>query len=125
MKTVLVVEEDDNQRLLYEWEFCDDGFRVVTAASLDEAMCKMTHKCPDCIVTCLCLRCQNPTAKLCRFLKNVQDIPVIVNTVFSDGGGQEVQARIDDYVIKSSDVEKLKQRVRVVLDRHNQPPLAY
>ena len=116
MRTILVVEEQEHQRLLYEWELADEGYRVVTVANVDEATEKMAKAPPDCIVLGIGRRCRDAPGNLRRFLESDRDIPVVVHTAFSDCGGEAVRLLTDDCVIKSSDVEELKRQVRAVLE---------
>ena len=50
MKSVLVVEDDKNQRLLYEQELGFEGYEVTTAADGMEALEKAREIYPDIIV---------------------------------------------------------------------------
>ena len=116
MKTVLVVEEEAHQRLLYTWELGDEGYRVVTAVDIDEAVVKIGNEPPDCIVLGVNPgHRENPTM-IQNFLESGRGIPVIVNTTHRDCGGEAIWSLVDDCVVKSSDIEKLKQHVQMMLD---------
>ena len=112
MKTVLVVEEEAHQRVLYTWELGDEGYRVLTAVDIDEAVLKMGNEAPDCIVLGVNPGHQDDPTRIQSFLEGVRNIPVVVNTTYRDCGDKAVRFFSDDCVVKSSDVEKLKQHVR-------------
>ena len=67
MKTILVVEDDPHQRLLYEWELGDAGHRVVTVESIDDAAQKADAEPPDCIVLDVNWRDRDDPAKFQSF----------------------------------------------------------
>ncbi len=50
MSTVLIVEDDPNLRLLYEDEFADEGYRVISASSGEEALDLAGRKRVDAVV---------------------------------------------------------------------------
>ena len=115
MKTVLVVQNDPYQRLLYEWELGDDGYRVVTVAGVDDAVQKAYEEMPDCIVLDVNWRDRDDPTRIQSFRQRNRGIPFVVNSCFNDCGGEEFRSLADDCVIKSSDVEELKQHVRAAL----------
>ena len=50
MTTILLVEDDKNQRLLYEQELKHDGYDVVTASDGKEALEKVQKQLPDIVI---------------------------------------------------------------------------
>lgn len=116
VKTILVVESDQHQRLLYQMELEEDGYRVVTAAGLDKAAEKIEEESPDGIVLGIDLRNQGDPA-VQGFLKRGWGIPVVVNTALGDCEGKAIRWLVDDCVIKSSNVEELKEKVRQALEK--------
>ena len=116
MKKVLIVEGDPHQRLLYEWELGDNGHRVVTVASVDDALQKVEEESPDCIVLDVNWRDREDPTRIQSFLQSNRDIPLVVNTCLNDCGGEVFRSLADDCVIKSSDVEELKQHVQAALE---------
>ena len=48
---VLIVEDDENQRALYEEELADEGYEIITAADGREALQIVKENRPDLVVT--------------------------------------------------------------------------
>ena len=50
MTTILLVEDDKNQRLLYEQELRHEGYEVVAASNGKEALEEVQEKLPDIVI---------------------------------------------------------------------------
>ena len=50
MTTILLVEDNKNQRLLYEQELRIEGYEIVTATNGKEALEKVREQAPDIII---------------------------------------------------------------------------
>lgn len=116
MKTVLIVEADENQRLLYRWELEDAGYRVIAVADADEADRVVLRQAVDCIVLGVGLRCRTVPERAEGLLRRERTAPVVINTAFGDCGGASLASLADDCVVKSSDPGQLRQHIQALTD---------
>ena len=113
MITVLVVDDNKNQRLLYEQELWEEGYRVLLAEDGLQAIEKLHAHIPDVIVIEIGGRVVG--VDILRYLQKYRGgIPVIANTARVDFHGL-VAGLVDAHVIKSSDLNPLKMHIRKLL----------
>lgn len=114
MATVLVVDSNRNQRLLYEQELGEEGYRVVLAEDGCQAVAKLDVHTPDVAIVevwCRKLGGLNLLECLQRYRRNT---PIIVNTTRVDYRDL-VAGLVDAYVVKSSNLHSLKMAIRELL----------
>jgi CheY-like chemotaxis protein len=114
--SVLVVENNSLQRLLYEEELEDEGYQVWLAADGREALHIVHERHPDLVILDLHLpEVDGPTV-----LRHLRDrdptLPVII---YSAGGSYRDPPgpwRAHEYLVKSSDLRPLKAAIQRVLN---------
>ena len=115
MSKLLVVDDDTNQRMLYEQELTDDGYEVVLADSGREALkCLDAHK-PDLVILDISMPGMDGIEALGKILAKDKTMPVILNTAYSTYKDNFMTWSADAYVVKSSDLTELKDKVKEVL----------
>lgn len=114
--TVLVVEDDANQRALYEEELRDEGYRVLTAGDGREALTIAGQDCPDLIVMDVNMPVMDGLDTLSAMLEVDRRVPVIINTAYASYRESFASWSADAYIVKSSDLTELKQTVKRLLD---------
>jgi DNA-binding response OmpR family regulator len=87
VKKILVVEDDESQRLLYHDELVEAGYEVMLAAM----------------------------ETLGRIIREYRDVPVILNTAYSSYRDEFMSWGADAYVVKSADLGELKAKVRQII----------
>ncbi|MFQ5893442.1 MAG: response regulator, partial [Nitrospinota bacterium] len=101
MKRILIVDDEENIRLLYEEELAEEGYEVATAASAEEAMAQIEAKRPD-LVT---LDIRMPGIDGIEFLRLLRerdrDLPVIIVTAYAEYKQDFSVWASDAYVVKS------------------------
>ena len=116
MTTILLVEDDPHQRLLYRLELEDAGFEVVLASSGSDAIGLARQELPHLVVV-------NPNLSDMKFevfirvLQNLsQDLIVVVH---SGDAQQELACRniTDGFVLKSSDLLPLRNKIGSLLKK--------
>lgn len=117
MATVLVVEDDKNQRLLYEKELKDEGYDVVLARDGRDALKKVGSEKVDLVVLDIRMPGIDGIETLGNILSVNKKLPVILNTAYSSYKENFMSWAADRYIIKSSDLTELKQSVKELLDR--------
>jgi CheY-like chemotaxis protein len=115
MTTVLVVEDDKNQRLLYEQELKLEGYEVVTASDGKDALGKIQEQLPDLIIMDINMPKMDGIETMGKILGKNRDIPVIINTAYSNYKDNFMSWAADAYIVKSSDLSELKNTVKEVL----------
>jgi two-component system, response regulator, stage 0 sporulation protein F len=114
--TVLVVEDDNNQRALYEEELGEEGYRVVTAADGREALKVAQSENPDIAVLDINMPVMDGLDTLSQLLEHRAQMPVIINTAYASYKESFTSWSADAYIVKSSDLTELKSTVRRLLE---------
>ena len=115
MTTILVVEDDKNQRLLYEQELKLEGYDVVTASDGKDALEKIQEQLPDLIIMDINMPKMDGIETMGKILGKNREIPVIINTAYSNYKDNFMSWAADAYIVKSSDLSELKNTVKEVL----------
>ena len=122
MTTILVVEDDKNQRLLYEQELKLEGYEVVTASDGKEALEKTQEQLPDIIIMDINIPKMDGIETMGRILSKNKEIPIIINTAYSNYKDNFMSWAADAYIVKSSDLSELKNAVKEVLAKKAKEP---
>lgn len=122
MKTILLVEDDDNERYLYERELREEGYRVMTARDGREAIAKVEEESPDLVVLDINMPQMDGLDAMGKILDRDRRVPVIINTAYSSYKDSFMSWAADAYVIKSGNLEELKHQIRAALQRSETHP---
>jgi DNA-binding response OmpR family regulator len=117
MTKLLVVEDDPNQRRLYQQELEDDGYEVHTAASGKEALAEIGKDRPDLVIMDISMPGMDGIEALGKVLGVDNTIPVILNTAYANYKDNFLSWAADAYVVKSSDLTELKATIKNVLKK--------
>ena len=115
MPKLLVVDDEANIRLLYAQELSDEGYEVVTAGNALEAVEKLEGAEFDLVVLDIKLKNESGIELLQRIVKERHTLPVILCTAFSCYKDDFSAWLADGYVVKSSDMQELKDEIKRVL----------
>lgn len=115
MAKLLVIDDEANIRLLYAQELSDEGYEVVTAGSAHEAVQKLEESRFDLVVLDIKLRNESGIELLQHIVRERQFLPVILCTAFSCYKDDFSAWLADGYVVKSSDMQELKDEIHRVL----------
>ena len=114
--TVLVVEDDLNQRALYEEELLEEGYRVITAGDGREALRQVESANPDLVVMDVNMPVMDGLDTLSQMLEGHSHLPVIINTAYASYKDSFTSWSADAYIVKSSDLTELKATVKRLLE---------
>ena len=115
MTTILLVEDDKNQRLLYEQELSLEGYEVVAASNGREALEKVQVQLPDIVIMDINMPKMDGIEAIGKILSKNKEIPVIINTAYSNYKDNYMSWAADAYIVKSSDLSELKDTIKKVL----------
>lgn len=117
-KTVLVIDDKKELRVLVKSYLDQEGFRVVTAADGQEGLFVARHEKPDLILLDLLMPNMGGYDFLSAHRKEA-DTPVIILTAKLDESDKVLGLELgaDDYVTKPFSMRELTARVRAVLRR--------
>jgi len=120
---ILLVEDEESYREPLEYLLRREGYDVVTAATGPDALDRFAETGADLVLLDLMLP-GLPGTEVCRRLRAVSDVPVIMLTA-KDGEIDKVvglELGADDYVTKPYSSRELLARVRAVLRRREAVP---
>jgi len=117
MTCVLLVEDEKNQRLLYQQELMEEGYEVEIAKDGREALAHLSESRPDVIVLDICMPGMDGIETLGQVLSRDNTIPVILHTAYSSYKDNFMTWSADAYVVKSSDLKELKAKLSEVLTK--------
>ena len=120
MTRILLVENEKNQRLLYEQELKLEDYEILTAADGKEALEKVQELTPDIIIMDICMPKMDGFETISRILCKHKEIPVIIYTAYSNFQDNFMSWMADAYIIKSSDLTELKNKIKELIANKGQ-----
>jgi two-component system, response regulator, stage 0 sporulation protein F len=115
MNKILFVDDDPGLLLLYKDEFSDEGYQVILAENGKEAVEKFRKEKPDLIVMDIRMPVMDGIDAMNIILGKNRRAPVILNTSFSEYKQNYMTWGAEGFVLKSSDLGELKEKIREVL----------
>jgi DNA-binding response OmpR family regulator len=112
---ILVVEDEPNLLELYTKELEDEGFNVITAIDGEQAISLTKATLPDVVVLDIKINKVFGLDVLKEIKAFNQKIPVILNSAYATFKADFSSWMADAYLIKSSDLSELKQRIKELL----------
>jgi DNA-binding response OmpR family regulator len=112
MKKLLIVDDEKHLRLLYKTEFEAEGYQVDTAADAKEALDLFEREHYDLVILDIRMPGMDGIEALGKFLGRDKKLPVIINSAYDSYKDNFMSWSADSYVIKSSDLTELKQKVK-------------
>jgi DNA-binding response OmpR family regulator len=116
MPRILVVDDEIFIRMLYKKEFESEGYEVMAAGGEGEAMAAMRGFRPDLVILDIELSDSNGLELLNRLRQEYRDVVVILNSAYSTYKADFQSWLADAYIMKSSDLNPLKGKVRDLLE---------
>jgi len=117
METLLVVDDEAHQRMLYQEELSDEGYQIILARNGKEAIEKVLKIVPDLIVLDIRMPVMDGLEALGKIIGKERDIPIIIHSAYSSYKDDFMSWAADDFVVKSADLTELKRRIRGLLDK--------
>lgn len=117
MARLLVIDDEANIRLLYAQELGDEGYDVVTAATVSEALTRLEEQTFDLVILDIKLKNESGLDLLQQIVKERHNLPVILCSAFSCYKDDFSAWLADGYVVKSSNIDELKLEIGKVLGK--------
>ncbi len=118
MARILLVEDEEHIQVLYAQELEAEGHEVICAADGRTAV-EMARECrPDLVIMDINLpEKMDGIESMSKILGANKDIPVIINTGYSEYKDNFMSWAADAYVLKSSDLTPLKEAISQALGK--------
>ena len=117
MKTILVVDDDEAIRTLLQEELEEEGYKVLIATNARDAL-KMVEAEPlDLVILDIRMPGMDGLEALPRILGLKEGLPVIMNTAYSQYQDSFMSWAADAYVVKSSDLTELKEKIKELVNK--------
>src|SRR5574340_134462 len=117
MKTILVVDDDEAIRTLLQEELEEDGYKVLIATNARDALKLVASEALDLVILDIRMPGMDGLEALPRILGIKEGLPVILNTAYSQYQESFMSWAADAYVVKSSDLTELKEKVKELIQK--------
>jgi CheY-like chemotaxis protein len=116
MKKILLVDDEANIRFIYSEELRDEGYSVISASNGEEGLRRFEDENPDLVILDIHMPDMNGIDVLRRMKTQNPAIPVILSSAFPEFKQDLGAWASDEYVVKSSNLQQLKDAVHRQLD---------
>jgi CheY-like chemotaxis protein len=118
--TILLVEDDSNECMLYVRELGEAGHRVVVAHDGPKALAACEAAAPDLVIMDISMPGMDGIDVMSRLLCQNHKLPIIINTAYASYKEDFRSWAADAYVVKSADLTELKETVKHVMETRRQ-----
>jgi len=112
MKKILLVDDEEGIQLLYQEEFQDEGYEVISAFTGEEALEKFKSEIPDLVILDIQMPGMNGIEVLRQMKMIAPQLPVILSTAYHEYKQDLSAWASDEFIVKSPDLQNLKAAVR-------------
>jgi len=117
MAKILIVDDEESIRLLYQQELSEEGYEVIVAENGKECLEKLDQETPDVVILDVRMPVMDGIETLGRIINKKKELPVILNTAYSSYRDDFMTWAAEAYVVKSFDLAEMKAKIREILDR--------
>ena len=114
---ILIVDDEENIRFLYEQELLDEGYEIILARDGKECLEMVKQQAPDLIILDIRMPRMDGLEAIGKIIEINKDIPIIINSAYSIYKDDFMSWAADAYVVKSYDLDSLKITIRDVLEK--------
>ena len=112
MKKILLVDDEEGIQMLYREELKDEGYEVISAYTGEEGLEKFKDEEPDLVILDIQMPGMNGIETLRQMKMINPNLPVILSSAYNEYKQDLGAWASDEYVVKSSDVNDLKDAIR-------------
>ena len=117
-KKILVVDDEEPIRLLYQAELEEDGYMVEVAANAQEAFEILAKTSVDLVILDIKMPGMNGIEAMQKIVGKERNIPIIINSAYPHFKDSYMTWVAEEYVVKSSNLQELKDKIQQII---NQP----
>ena len=114
---ILIVDDEENIRFLYEQELQDEGYEIILARDGVECLDMVKQHAPDLIILDIRMPRMDGLEAIGKIIEINKHIPIIINSAYSVYKDDFMSWAADAYVVKSYDLDSLKSTIREVLEK--------
>ena len=114
-KKILVVDDEQNIRLLLKEELMDEGYDVILAENGAKAIEMIKEEKPDLVTLDIKMPGEDGLSILRKIREIEYDLPVIICSAYSVYKSDFSAVAADHYVVKSSNFNELKNKIKEIL----------
>jgi DNA-binding response OmpR family regulator len=125
MKKVLCVDDEPSLLQLYKDELSEEGYEVILAKSGQEGLIKFEEECPDVVIMDIRIPGMDGIHAMTALMAKDRGTQIILNSAYPMYRENFMTWGATAFVIKSSDLSELKQKIREALknkERRPRPP---
>ena len=116
MKNILIVDDEEGIRGLYELEFQGEGFKTTSVSSGEEAIEYFNNdRSADLIILDIKMKNLDGLDVLEELRSRTMGVPVILNSAYATYKNNFTSWLADAYLVKSPDLTELKEKVKELL----------
>ncbi|MFQ5455024.1 MAG: response regulator [Nitrospirota bacterium] len=115
-KKILVVDDEENIRLLFQEELEEEGYDVITAQSGEEAIGKIDMVNPDLVTIDIRMDGIDGINAMRKIKEIKHNLPVIICTAHGEYRDDFGSWASEAYVIKSGNLDELKRKIYDLLN---------
>lgn len=117
MARILLVDDDESLCLLYRTEFEADGYEVEVVHNGYEALDMLEKENFDLVILDIRMPGMDGISSLEKIAVKKRDLAVLINSAYSNYKDNFLTWLAEDYIIKSADLDELKEKVKAILER--------
>lgn len=117
---ILIVDDEENIRFLYEQELSDEGYQTILASDGKECLEKTKTESPDLIILDIRMPRMDGLEAIGKIIELNKNIPIVINTAYSTYKEDFMSWAADAYLVKSYDLDELKSTVKQILEKKKQ-----
>lgn len=118
--SLLIVDDDQNIRLLYKHKLQSEGYQIDLASSGSETFDKIKSSSYDLIILDIEMPGISGLELISRLREETPDTRIIINSAYSTYKADFRTWLADAYLVKSSDLEPLKNEIIRQLEKENE-----
>jgi CheY-like chemotaxis protein len=115
VKKILLVDDEAGIQMLYREEFEDAGYEVISAITGEEGLEKFRSELPDLVILDIQMPGMNGIETLRQMKMDNPDLPVILSSAYNEYKQDLGTWASDAYIVKSSNIDDLKNAVAKLL----------
>ncbi len=117
-KKILIVDDEESIHLLYREELEEEGYQVISAMSGEEGLKLFQEANPDLVILDINMPGMDGIEVLRQMKQMKPDVPVILSSAYPEYKQDLASWASDDYIVKSFNLDELKNSVRRHLSRN-------